>query len=416
MNFLRKPNQAAKRAWSLLLLAFVIAVTACTPVSPTPDVTLTAVFDQALFAATQSVPPPTLTPTPSPSPTSTTTPSPTPTPVRTPPALPSVFTSTLLAKVDTPHTYEANVCQYLQRRWDPSHSTPGTVVMPIMFHSITDGEINHPYQVTSAEVDRLLHDLKSQGFEAISMQQLAGFLQQNEKIPERSVLLIVDDLHYEDYYRAHFQALLTEYHWTLTNAWISEPEASKLVKEGNIRLQNEGWVDHQAHGVFHNLNISEMKPGTLLNTSLYGTVTAEQFARNELEGSMRLVTETFGKAPIAYIWPGGNFSRLGVQIAREVGFQLGFTVNPRGPLMYNWIPLGDQVDPRRPSFLPEGYVDDPLMVLPRYWDKDAGTHLDTVRLIGKQAAEAAQKNRAVELEYYDIVCKPELGPIPGLAP
>nr|HMN63199.1 hypothetical protein [Anaerolinea sp.] len=97
MNFLRKPNQAAQRAWSLLLLASVFFISACSPVSPTPDITLTAVFDQALFAATQSVPPPTLTPTPSPSPTATSTPSPTPTPVRTPPALPPVFTSTLLA-------------------------------------------------------------------------------------------------------------------------------------------------------------------------------------------------------------------------------------------------------------------------------------------------------------------------------
>jgi hypothetical protein len=126
--------------------------------------------------------------------------------------------------------------------------------------------------------------------------------------------------------------------------------------------------------------------------------------------------ETFGKAPIAYIWPGGNFSRLGVQIARELGYQLGFTVNPRGPLMYNWIPLGDRIDPNRPVFRVEGEVDDPLMVLPRYWDKDASMHIDTVRQIGKQAAEQAQIDREVELEYYDIVCKPKLGEIPGLTP
>ena len=96
------------------------------------------------------------------------------------------------------------------------------------------------------------------------------------------------------------------------------------MKDGNIRLQTEGWVDHQAHGVVHNINISEFKPGTVISTDLYGTVTGEQFTRNELEGSMKAITETFGKAPIAYIWPGGNFSRLGVKIAREVGYQLGF--------------------------------------------------------------------------------------------
>jgi hypothetical protein len=400
---------------ALLALALATLV-ACTPsaAQPTADLTMTAIFEQALYAATQSVLPPTATatPTPSPSPTFPAT----PTPIRTPPVLPTTFTTDLLNAVDQPHTYVSNVCQYLKERWDPNNAVPGTVVMPIMFHSITDGEITHPYQITSAEVDHLLQDLKSQGFEAITMQQLAGFLQHNEMIPARSVLLIVDDLHYESYYRDHFEPLLKAYHWTLTNAWISEPEASRLVKEGNIRLQQEGWVDHQAHGVVHNVNITEFKPGTTITTDLYGEVTAKQFTRNELQGSMTAITETFGNAPIAYIWPGGNFSKLGVQIAREVGYQVGFTVNPRGPLMYNWIPLADESDPRRPSYLAEGYVNDPLMVLPRYWDKDADLHLDTVRQIGKLAAAQAEQNRATELEYYDIVCKPETGEIPGLVP
>ena len=288
--------------------------------------------------------------------------------------------------------------------------------MPIMFHSITDGDINHPYQVTSAQVDRLLRDLKEQGFESISIQQLAGFLQRNEKIPPRSVLLIVDDLHTDEYYREHFLPLLKEYNWTVTNAWISEPEASKRVKAGNVALQNEGWVDHQAHGVIHNVNITEFKPGTVISTDLYGTITAEQFTRNELAGSIKAITEAFGKPPIAYIWPGGNFSQLGIEIAREVGYQLGFTVNPRGPLMYNWIPLADEADPARPSYLAEGYVNDPLMVLPRYWDKDASLHLNSVRLIGKQAADVARINWQIELEYYDIVCKSKTGEIPALIP
>jgi hypothetical protein len=154
----------------------------------------------------------------------------------------------------------------------------------------------------------------------------------------------------------------------------------------------------------------------VIKTDLWGTITADQFVHNEIEGSMKAITDTFGVAPIAYIWPGGNFSKLGVQVARETGFQLGFTVNPRGPLMFNWIPLADKKDDQRPSYLPEGYVNDPLMVLPRYWDVDASSHLDTVRLISNKAIQVAQQNRQVELEYYDIVCKPVTGEIPDLVP
>lgn len=409
-------NQAVLPAWSFL---FIIALfcSACQPLatpSPHPGLTLTAVFEQTLFSGTRSIPTP--TPTPTVTPTVTPSPTPTPTPIRTPPALPAAFATTLLNPLDVPHPYIDETCQVLADKWNPDHSAPGTVVMPIMFHSITDGDINHPYQVTHEHVEFLFRDLKQQGFEAISMQQLAGFLQHNEKIPPRSVLLIVDDLHAEEYFRTHFAPTLSGTTWTVTNAWISEPEASKRVREGNQKLHQEGWVDHQAHGVVHNVTINEFKPNTVITTDLYGSLSGEEYTRRELAGSMQAVTETFGKSPIAYIWPGGNFSALGVQIAREVGFELGFTVNPRGPIMYNWVPLADADDPKRPTFRPESYIGDPLMVLPRYWDKDASTHLDTVRQIGKEAAAYAAMYRETELEYYDIVCKPDYGPIPGLDP
>jgi hypothetical protein len=52
------------------------------------------------------------------------------------------------------------------------------------------------------------------------------------------------------------------------------------------------------------------------------------------------------------------------------------------------------------------------MTLPRYWDTDVRSHLDTVRQIGNEAAAYAEQNKAVELEYYDIVCAAAFGPIP----
>jgi hypothetical protein len=403
----------------LLCVTLSTSIIACAPrPTPGPDAQAlkTAQFEQALLTATYAVPSPTLTPAP----TNTQTPIPSPTatvtPIRTPPALSAQFKTDLLNAKDVPQSYIQGTCDYLRAKWDPNNAAPGTVVMPIMFHSITDGDINHLYQITAEAVTQLLRDLKKQGFEAITMQQLANFLQHNAKIPARSVLLIVDDLHTESYYRDHFVPILKEYGWHMTNAWISSPEDSKRVRDGNVKLQQEGWVEHQAHGVVHNINITEFSPNTFINTPLYGNITAEQFTKNEIEGSMKAINETFGKAPIAYIWPGGNFSTLGVKDARTAGYQLGFTVNPRGPLMYNWIPQGAEADPGRPSFLPEGYIKDPLMTLPRFWDIDARYHLDTIRQIGKQAAEYAQTNKANELTYYEIVCQPQTGPIPTVSP
>jgi peptidoglycan/xylan/chitin deacetylase (PgdA/CDA1 family) len=213
------------------------------------------------------------------------------------------------------------------------------------------------------------------------------------------VILIVDDRHYSAYFEDHFLPYLRENHWTVTNAWISTPNSTKDLIDSMASIIKEGWVDVQAHGVIHNIPID--------NTS------SEDFIHSELYGSIEWIQQHFGKTPIAYIWPTGSFSKRGVEVAREAGYRLGFTVNPRGPIMYNWVPISDAPDPGRPSYFAEGPMNDPLMVLPRYWDTDAVYHIDTVRQIGKAAADDAQQHKQTELDYYDIICESVTGPIPG---
>jgi hypothetical protein len=165
-----------------------------------------------------------------------------------------------------------------------------------------------------------------------------------------------------------------------------------------VQLEQEGWVDHQAHGVIHNIPMSDGS--------------TDEFLNGELQGSISNMQKYYNKTPIAIIWPGGGFGVRPVQLARKLGYRLGFTINPRGPLMFNWVPLADQQDPARPVYIPEGPVNDPRMVLPRFWPQQVLPSLDAVRQIGEQAAGYAEQNKAVELDYYDIVCAPKLGPIP----
>ncbi len=388
----------------LMTAVFLLFLAACiAPAGDVPDAT--AVFQSALLTATHAMQPPAATFTPAPpaeTPVPISTATETPDPNRTPPALPGIFVSDLLNPLDVPRSYIQDTCRYLKMRWDPNNSAPGTVVMPIMFHSITDGEVIYADQISVTQFNQIMHDLQQQGFEAITVQQLADFLERNAKIPRRSVLLIVDDRKRSAYFETHFKPYFDSWGWKVTNAWISAPDTSENLWQENQAVEAAGYVDHQAHGVIHNVPIQENSP--------------EDYIRSEIFGAAEAIQQRFGKRPIAYIWPGGGFSKRGVEVAREAGYRLGFTINPRGPLMFNWIPLSDVADPARPSFMPEAAIGDPLMVLPRYWDTDATLHIDTVRQISKAAAAHAKENKAVELEYYDIVCKPVTGEIPTLVP
>jgi hypothetical protein len=372
----------------LSLLTIILSACQATPAS-TPD--MSAALTQAFETAVAHLQP-TGTPIPS------ETPVPSATAIRTPPALPSTFVASQLNPLDTPHTYIQDTCQYLQNKWNSNNAAPGTVVMVVMFHGIIKGQVEKDNQISVGDFKQVMNDLHDMGFQAITTQQLADFLYTNSKIPERSVLLVVDDRHTAQNFNDHFRTYWEQWGWPVINGWISAFEGNDQFLQENVTLSKEGWVDYQSHGFVHNINMNDNS--------------ADEFLSGELQGSMANIQKYFNKTPIAIIWPGGDFGIRPVQFARKVGYKLGFTINPRGPIMYNWVPQSDQKDLARPSYIPEGPAADPLMTLPRYWDTDVRSHLDEVRNIGKDAAVYAEQNKATELEYYDILCAPTYGVIP----
>jgi hypothetical protein len=377
----------------LLSLIFLsVIVIACAPSGSSPSPDINAVYTKAFETALAALQPAATT-------ASTDTPVPAATAIRTPPVLPLPFVAGQLNSLDTPHTYIQDTCQYLYEKWNSSSAAPGTVVMTIMFHSINKDSLDDPNDILASEFKQMMNDLKEQGFEAINATQLADFLDHNAKIPARSVLLIADDRHYAEYFNDHFRPFHDQWGWPVVNAWISfEDGIRNIVLPENTALEAEGWVDHQSHGYIHNINMNDSS--------------TDEFLKTEFEKSKADLQTNFNKTPVAIVWPGGNFGIRPVQFARQYGYRIGFTINPRGPVMYNWIPLADQADPARPAFQAEGYVNDPRMVLPRYWPYQVQANLDVIRNIGKDAAAYAEQNKATELEYYDIMCSPTLGQIP----
>src|SRR5689334_14775916 len=92
---------------------FIVIFAACQPSSaPTADMSsaLTPAF-QTAFAQLQ--------PTGTPIPSETTIPS--ATAILTPPALPATFVTPQLNKMDTPHTYVKDTCQYLHDKWSSNN-------------------------------------------------------------------------------------------------------------------------------------------------------------------------------------------------------------------------------------------------------------------------------------------------------
>lgn len=347
--------------------------------------------------------PPTASLTPKPSQTATSTPIPatgthTPipsltfTPSATPPP-PAQFTSKVLRPNVSAQSYLEN-CKYLKLRWSPGNSSPDTVVVPIMFHGIVKS--GHPVEnsvdISVEQFQDFVTYAHYLGFETITTSQLVDFLENNAPIPRRSMIMIIDDRR-PGTVREHFMPVLQEYNWTLTLGYISGivPDSEWANLED---MAKSGRLDVQAHGWLHNAS-----------TYIQDT-TPEDVIRQEIFKPIPVLQKHFGYRPTAFIWPGGDYNSLAVQIAREAGYKVGFTANSRGPLLFNWIPLGAA----------EQAMNDPLMVLPRFWSNEAGLALDQGIKAGEAAGAYAAKNYKKEANWYRAECGGELPPMPTAIP
>ena len=323
----------------------------------------------------------------------------TPTAARTQTAPPAIFQSQYLNPLDTPRAYIQEPCQYLRARWNPWNSEPGTVVMIIMLHGVRGSTVENPEDVEADELKRIMKQLKAQLFEAINTEQFLAFMERNVKIPPRSALIVRDGRYGKKDFYTNFRQYWYAWKWPVVNGWPSQEDTPEILWRENILMEHEGFVDHQAQG---------MQVGAYLSEDSSKVIIAR-----ELQGPLDMFAQRFAKTPLAFVWPGGGFGQRPVEIARRLGYQLGFTLNSRGPVMYNWVPQADEADKKRPSYIPEGAIKDPLMTLPRYWPHQVLSSIDTVRIMGKDARIYAEVHKAAELKYYKIICEPAYGPIPA---
>lgn len=376
-----------RRLYSLLcLLVSACWLAACsTPV--TQSLTLTWTISSSETSTS------TLTPISTSSPTRTISPSPSSTPTRTstttltPTLAPlGMFATRVLRQGVVPETYLEDNCSYLRLRWSPDGSRPGTVVVPIMFHSIVqDGTllVDPNKDITAERYNSFIEDARYLGFETITLQALLDFLTSNTPIPPRSMLIIVDDRR-PGLIRDWILPVLEEYDWTATAAYIADPNSLQWAWDLMDQLYASGRLDVQSHGYTGQLYIVPETPVEQIQTEIWS--------------STEVLEEHFGKRPIAFIWPGGNFTPLSAKIARQGGYELGFSAYSRGPLLFNWVPLGEE----------ERAVNDPLMVLPRAWSSAANVNLDEAVKISEQAAVFAEQNYPAEAAWYSTYCGGEI--------
>jgi hypothetical protein len=195
---------------------------------------------------------------------------------------------------------------------------PGRLLVPVLlYHHVSDAGKTR-YFVPVAQFKAQMKLLADEGYQSISISQLAGALRDGSDLPEKPVVLTFDD-GYEDIYENAFP-ILSQYHFTgvayiitgtlgtkLSYGYMQAPELKELAAAG--------W-EIGSHSISH----------TDLKTSKLGMGTELRQSREDLEALLGVPVHSFSYPfGSATAWVQGQVKNYGYNSAVGLGITVTHT-------------------------------------------------------------------------------------------
>ena len=201
-------------------------------------------------------------------------------------------------------------------------------VVPVLsYHQFSKGNKNK-MTVTEADFEAQMRFLKENGYRVITLDRLFDFLDFKVQLPQKSVVLTIDDgwrstydIAYPVLKRYGFPATLFVYTGIITGS-------KKTLSWDLIREMAQNGIEMQCHTRTHR-DLS--KPTTEESFNEYF-----QSLQMELVESVKIIEKETGIKPKYLAYPYGETSRLVIAMLEKHGYRGAFTVKRGGsPLFFN---------------------------------------------------------------------------------
>jgi len=186
----------------------------------------------------------------------------------------------------------------------------------IAYHRI--GNDNSPYTVTPQDFTAQIQYLSDGGFNSITLAQLVSFYEQGVALPERAVLITVDDGHRTSFSEIHpvlttygFSAVYFPYSDFIDNGGLSTNMIRQMIREGGAEVG----IHTKTHAAL------------TLQRDFETDRDYQNRVLDEIAQPVALLGAISGVQQIAIAYPYGKVNRQVEQLARTVGLDFGFTVN-----------------------------------------------------------------------------------------
>lgn len=205
----------------------------------------------------------------------------------------------------------------------------GTPVPIIMYHSILkDTSKSDKYIVTPTAFEQDLKYLKNNGYTTILMEDLINYQKNNTPLPEKSIVLTLDDGYYNNY--TYVFPLLKQYDAkaviSVVGAYCdiysknsdTNPNYAHLSWEHLKELSDSGIVEIQNH-TYNLHSISKGRSGCKKKSG----ESLDEYTKvltSDIGLMQEKLTQTLGKPPTTFTYPFGSVSNASFDIIKELGF------------------------------------------------------------------------------------------------
>lgn len=209
----------------------------------------------------------------------------------------------------------------------------------VMYHQITkSGARAGQYCVTLNELEEDLEYIKEKGYTPIDIEQLLGFIYDNEPLPEKPIMLTFDD-GYETVY-SYLLPLLEKHDMcavasvvgaytdlfsqmedhTLSYSYMNWAEVNELANGNRIEIQSHSYD-------LHKLNNSGRNGAKKVSGESVHEYSA--FLNLDLGKMQSLMEEKTGQKPSAFAYPYGCYSKESKDILKSMGFRAALVCEAR---------------------------------------------------------------------------------------
>jgi len=182
------------------------------------------------------------------------------------------------------------------------------------------GKGNDSYWIKPERFEQHLKFLKDEGYNVVSMKKYLDYIEGKDKLPEKSVIITIDD-GYRNVYENGYP-VLKKYGYPATVYLYSVfyPGGRSALTAEQVAEMSENGIEFGCHSHTHPY-LTRRKPDTTDREYL-------KWLRSEIITPKKYLEKKLGMPVESFAYPYGLYSDAVVQVVREAGYRAAFSVVP----------------------------------------------------------------------------------------